>query len=282
MLCDRACLAKLLTYATRCDPALLEPLALFWSDGQGSTAAGADSAKQVALSLTCAVLRGAAPAPPRAPAPAPADASADADAEAGEAPSDRLATATATATELSAAAAAVPLASPPSSGGASSSADLALAADLALSAAASGGGEEGAPAACVALPPQPLPATMLAPLLRLSARLLLCLHGLGGAHEGTTLLHGDSGHYAMVTDAWCAHADHPQHLPHTAITTPRTIHLSPNPAPLVRSPTRLTSHTPCAPLPLRPPCLPPLRQAGRGRHDGAPRACDEPAGRAVP
>ena len=254
MLCDRACLAKLLTYATRCDPALLEPLALFWSDGQGSTAAGADSAKQVALSLTCAVLRGAAPAPPRAPAPAHADASADADAEAGEAPSDRLATATATATELSAAAAAVPLASPPSSGGASSSADLALAADLALSAAASGGGEEGAPAACVALPPQPLPATMLAPLLRLSARLLLCLHGLGGAHEGTTLLHGDSGHYAMVTDAWCAHADHPQHLPHTAITTPRTIPPLPEP-----SAARTLTHTPHLAHTLRPaPTPPPL------------------------
>ena len=71
---------------------------------------------------------------------------------------------------------------------------------------------------------------MLAPLLRLSARLLLCLHGLGGAHEGTTLLHGDSGHYAMVTDAWCAHADHPQHLPHTPITTPRTIPPLPEPS----------------------------------------------------
>ena len=258
VLCDRACLAKLLTYATRCDPALLEPLALFWSDGQGSTAAGADSAKQVALSLTCAVLRGAAPAPPRAPAPAPADASTDAEAEAGDAD----ATATATATELSAAAAAVPLASPPSSGGASSGADLALAADLALSAAASGGGEEGAPAACVALPPQPLSATMLAPLLRLSARLLLCLHGLGGAHEGTTLLHGDSGHYAMVTDAWCAHADHPQH---PCPTRPSPHHapspLSPNPAPLVRSPTRLTSHTPCTPAPTPPP-LPPSPSTG--------------------
>ena len=128
----------LLTYATRCDPALLEPLALFWLDGQGSTvAAGAESAKQVALSLTCAVLRGAAPAPPRAPTPAPADASTDAEAEAG----DVDAPATATATELSAAAAAVPLATPPSGGGASSGADLAL------PATASAGGEESAPAA---------------------------------------------------------------------------------------------------------------------------------------
>eukprot|EP00964_Phaeocystis_antarctica_P156914 scaffold126853_cov21-Phaeocystis_antarctica.AAC.1 len=81
----------------------------------------------------------------------------------------------------------MPLASPPSNGGASSGVDLAVAA--APAAASAGGGVEGAPAAPTAaaealaalpfaLPSHPLSPTMLAPLLRLSARLLLCLHGL--------------------------------------------------------------------------------------------------------